>query len=377
MDFKPNADQQMLSDTLRRFIAERYPLEKRSRLAETAPGYSVEAWKQFADLGILGALFDAEVGGYGGAATDIAIVFEALGAGAVAAPFLAVLQAGAALAHTGGEANLSLLQSIIAGEAVASFAHQEPRSRYDLNRVETQAVPSAGGWRLSGSKAAVPYGEAATHFVVSARTAGEVADGEGISLFLVPADAAGLSVRGYAAIDGGRYAELTFEDVGLAVDQRLGGDGTASALVESVSGLGVLALCASAVGALDVVKASTVEYLRTRTQFGQPIGSFQALQHRTATMLIEIEQARSAVINATAAFDGPRVERERALSAAKYSVGRIATEVAEEAVQLHGGIGMTWELPLTHFVKQLIMLDHQLGDVDHHLERYIALGAAA
>ena len=196
-------------------------------------------------------------------------------------------------------------------------------------------------------------------------------------MFLVPADAPGLRLRGYLGVDGSRWAELSLDDVKVHDNQRLGDTGEAFSLLEAAVSAGVLAICADALGALGVVRDSTVEYLRTRVQFGQPIGAFQALQHRMATLLVEIEQARSAVINAVAAFDEDRRERERAVAAAKYTVGRVATLVAEEAVQLHGGIGMTWELPLSHSVKRLMMLDHLFGDVDHHLERYIQLGRAA
>jgi alkylation response protein AidB-like acyl-CoA dehydrogenase len=184
-------------------------------------------------------------------------------------------------------------------------------------------------------------------------------------------------VRGYPTIDGGQAAEVFFEQVRLPASALLGAEGKGLATLEHAVGRGILALCAEAVGAMDTAKAMTIEYLQTRKQFGKPIGSFQALQHRMADVLLEIEQARSAVINAAAALDGDRVTRERALSAAKYTIGRIGTLVAEEAIQLHGGIGMTWELPLPHFAKRLVMIDHQLGDEDHHLARFIALGAAS
>ena len=377
MDFNPTADQRMLADTLRRFIADRYPLEARAVLADTAPGYSVEVWKQFAELGALGALFDPKIGGYGGGPDDIATVFEALGTGAVAGPFLASLLSGNVLARVGGALAEKALNAIIAGETVIAFAHQEPKSRYELNRVETAAVPVERGWRLSGAKAVVSHGDAADQFIVSARTSGAPDEELGVSLFLVPASSLGLSIRGYVGVEGARSAEVVLEGVEVGLDGLLGAQGGAFEVIEEATGAGVLGLCADGVGALDVVKEMTAEYMRTRTQFGQPIGSFQALQHRMATLLIEIEQARSALSNAVAAFGETRVSRERALSAAKYTIGRVASLVAEEAVQLHGGIGMTWELPLSHYVKRLVMLDHLLGDVDHHLERYIALGRAA
>ena len=212
---------------------------------------------------------------------------------------------------------------------------------------------------------------------MSARTSGDEDDEAGISLFLVSAGTPGLTVRGYGLIDGGRAAEVTLTDVKLGPDALLGEAGAGYPLLERATGRGILALCAEAVGAMDCARDATLEYLRTRRQFGTPIGSFQALQHRMADVLLEIEQARSAVINAAAALDNPdRVTRERALSAAKFTIGRIGTLVAEESIQLHGGIGMTWELPLAHYAKRLVMIDHQLGDEDHHLRRYIALAQA-
>lgn len=230
---------------------------------------------------------------------------------------------------------------------------------------------------LTGAKGVVDQAAQAAFFVASARVSGDADDAAGIGLFVVPADAPGVSLRDYRKIDGGRAAEVRFERVALPADAALGdrdGDGDAgAALLERVLGYGLLALSAEALGAMDVAKDATLEYLRTRRQFGAPIGSFQALQHRMADLLIEIEQARSAVINAAAQLDADRAVRERALAAAKYSIGRIGTLVAEESIQLHGGIGMTWELPLSHYAKRLVMIDHQLGDEDHHLARYIAL----
>jgi len=231
---------------------------------------------------------------------------------------------------------------------------------------------------LNGAKAVVQQGQRAGLLLVSARTSGKADDAQGISLFLVPGGAEGLALRGYTKIDGGRAAEVTLENVQVGADALLGTEGAGAAVLEHATGWGLLALAAESLGAMEVAKRDTLEYLRTRKQFGVPIGSFQALQHRMADLLIEVEQARSAVINAAAAIDGDdRIARERALSAAKFSVGKIGTRVAEEAIQLHGGIGMTWELPLAHYAKRLVMIDHQLGDEDFHLERYIALGREA
>ncbi|AMO24507.1 acyl-CoA dehydrogenase family protein [Ramlibacter solisilvae] len=378
MNFQHTDDRRMLADSLGRFISEQYGFEIRDKIAKSARGYSQELWQQFAELGVIGALFGEQQGGFGGQGFDIAVVFEALGRGLVVEPFLgSAVLAGGAIAAAGNEAQQALLAGIINGSVIATFAHGEPDSRYELSQVACRAKRTSTGWVLDGAKAVVPHGEQAELLVVSARTSGAVGDEAGISLFIVPAGAPGVTRRGYPNIDGGRAAEVSLGGVAVGAEALLGDEGEALAVIEKVVGTGILALCAESLGAMDAAKEATLEYLRTRKQFGVPIGSFQALQHRMADMLLEVEQARSAVINAAAAMDGGRVVRERALSAAKFTIGRVGTLVAEECIQLHGGIGMTWELPLAHYAKRLVMIDHQLGDEDHHLERYIEFGLAA
>jgi len=375
MNFEHTEERRMLADSLNRFIAEQYGFETRDRIAASNEGYSKEMWQRFAELGVIGALLREEDGGFGGGGFDIAVVFEALGRGLVLEPFLgSAVLAAEAIAAAGNEAQKARLESIADGSAIAGFAHDEPETHYELAQVQTHAERSGEGWVLNGAKAVVAQGEAADWFVVSARTSGAIDDEAGISLFLVTKDGAGVEVTGTPTIDGGRVAELTFTDVRLDAGALLGQEGQGYAVLERALGRGVLALCAESLGAMEAAKAATLDYLRTRKQFGVPIGSFQALQHRMADLLLEIEQARSAVINAAAALESARLVRERALSAAKASIGRIGTLVAEECIQLHGGIGMTWELPLAHYAKRLVMIDHQLGDEDHHLARYIALG---
>ncbi|AWU99065.1 pimeloyl-CoA dehydrogenase small subunit [Burkholderia sp. JP2-270] len=376
MDFQHTEDRRMLADTLNRFIAEQYAFPVRDRIAQSAEGFDRAMWQRFAELGTIGALFPEADGGFGGAGFDIAVVFECLGRGLVVEPFLGALLAGRALSLAGGDAHRGKLAALLDGSASAAFAHDEPGSHYELTTVRTRAERSGDGWVLTGAKGVVDQAAQAAFFVVSARVSGHDDDAAGIGLFVVPADAPGVSLRDYRKIDGGRAAEVRFDRVALPADAALGGPGggeAGAALLERVLGYGLLALSAEALGAMDVAKEHTLEYLRTRKQFGMPIGSFQVLQHRMADLLLEVEQARSAVINAAAQLDAPRAVRERALAAAKYSIGRIGTLVAEESIQLHGGIGMTWELPLSHYAKRLVMIDHQLGDEDHHLARYIAL----
>ncbi|MBS7777469.1 acyl-CoA dehydrogenase family protein [Acidovorax sp. CCYZU-2555] len=374
MNFEHTEDRRMLADTLNRFVSEQYGFETRNAIAYGDVGMAPALWNQFAELGAIGALFAEDDGGFGGAGFDIAVVFEALGRGLVVEPFLGALMVGRALAAVGTSAQKALIANLVDGSSIAALAHDEPASHYELSRVATRAERSGDGWTLSGAKAVVLQGDHANLLLVSARTCAEVDSEDGISLFLVPADTAGVSRRGMGRMDGGRVAEITFDKVQVGADALLGAEGQGLATLEVAVGAGVLALCAEAVGAMEVAKRDTLEYLQTRKQFGVAIGSFQALQHRMADLLLEIEQSRSAVINAAAALDGDRLTRERALSAAKVTIGRIGALVAEESVQMHGGIGMTWELPLSHYAKRLVMIDHELGDEDHHLARFIALG---
>ncbi|MGR4871299.1 acyl-CoA dehydrogenase family protein [Variovorax sp. LARHSF232] len=378
MNFEHTEDRRMLADSLDRFIAEQYAFGARDRIAQSNEGFSREHWSQLAEIGALGALFPEDVGGFAGAGFDVAVVFESLGKGLVVEPFLGALLVGRAIARAGTAAQKEGIAALIDGSTIAALAHEEPGSHYEATRVATRAERSGEGWTLNGAKAVVQQGENARLLLVSARTHGADDDAEGISLFLVPGDAPGLAWRGYRKIDGGRAAELTLQGVRVGAEALLGAEGAGAAVLEHALGWGLLALAAESLGGMEVAKRDTLEYLRVRKQFGVPIGSFQALQHRMADLLLEIEQARSAVINAAAAIDGgERIGREKALSAAKYSIGRIGTRVAEECIQLHGGIGMTWELPLSHYAKRLVMIDHQLGDEDHHLARYIALGQEA
>jgi len=375
MHFEHTEDRRMLADTLDRFLAEQYPIEARHAAARSATGYSHEVWNGLAELGAIGALFPEAVGGFGGNAFDVSVVFESLGKALVIEPFLGALVVGRAIVAAGSAAQKAQLGGLLDGSTIAALAHDEAGSHHELSHVGLQATRHGDGYVLGGTKGVVVHGEAAQLLLVSARTSGAIDDEAGISLFLVPADSQGLSRQGYPRIDGGRVAEVVFDQVNVPATALLGAEGEGLAVLEQAVGWGRLALCAEAIGAMDVTRQHTLDYLRTRKQFGVPIGSFQALQHRMADVLLEIEQARSAVINAAAAMEADRVTRERALSAAKYSIGRIGTLVAEESIQLHGGIGMTWELPMAHYAKRLVMIDHQFGDEDHHLARYIALAA--
>ncbi len=378
MNFAHTEDRRMLADTLNRFVSEQYGIEHRNQLAYGDEGHSPALYAQFAELGAIGALFPESEGGFGGAGFDISVVFEALGRGLVAEPLLGALLVGQALIAAGTQAQKAKLEDIVAGGLIATLAHEEPGSHYELSNVAATAAKSATGWTLNGAKAVVAFGEKADLLLVSARTAGGQFDTAGISLFLVDGNAAGIAKRGYSRFEGGRAAELTFTNVQLDADALLGAEGQGHAVLERVQGYALLALAAEALGAMDVAKQSTLEYLQTRKQFGVAIGTFQALQHRMADLLLEVEQMRSAVINAADAIDNAEgVAREKVLAAAKYTAGYVGALVAEESIQMHGGIGMTWELPLAHYAKRLVLLDHQFGDEDHHLERFMALSQQA
>ena len=361
----------MLADTLERFVREKYGFEARQRIAQSPAGCSRDMWQRFAELGMFAALFDEAHGGMGGTGFDIMVVFEAVGRSLVVEPVAGALMAGRILAVADrGDA----LEQLIGGTRIILLAYEEGDTGADSTRIGARAERDGSGWKLSGHKAAVHQAESADAFVVAARITGSPGDSKGISLFLVPADAQGLTLRGYPLIDGGRGAELMLDGVRIADDAMLLHDG--HRVLQQAIDCGLLALAAESLGAMDVAKTATLDYLQTRKQFGVPIGSFQALQHRMADLLLEIEQARSAVINAADKLAADPLLRERTLAAAKYTVGRVGTLVAEESIQLHGGIGMTWELPLAHYAKRLVMIDHQLGDEDQHLTRYIALGRA-
>jgi alkylation response protein AidB-like acyl-CoA dehydrogenase len=358
MNFEHTDDRRMLADTLVRALRDGYSIETRNAGAYGEAGYDPAIWKQLSELGIVSALFDEAAGGFGGSGFDIMVVFEALGRALVVEPFLGALMAGRALAVAGGHDET--LAAIVSGETIAAFAHEDAAT-------PVTAVKNGDGWTLSGTKAVVHQAGAASVFVVTVEQDDPL-------VFLVPVDTAGVSVRGYNVVEGGGAGEVSFEGVTLGADARVGGEGQGRAIVDAAVGAGLLALSAEAVGAMEFVKEATLGYLRDRKQFGVPIGKFQALQHRMANVLLEIEQAHSSVINAASAFDGDDAKaRERALSAAKYTIGRTGALVAEEAIQLHGGIGMTWEYAVSHYAKRLVMIDHQLGDEDHHLQRYIAL----
>jgi len=377
MNFDLTEERQMLQDTLRRYLRDKYDTETRNTIIESDDGISAEIWAELAELGVIGALFTEEQGGFGGAGFDIAVVFEELGRAGVVEPFLdtAVL-GGRLIAATGTDAQREVVEQVITGGAHLALAHGEPVSRYDLTHVETTLTAEGDDIVLNGRKAVVVNAEAAGHLIVSARESGAVHEAEGISLVLVPADAAGLTMRGYPMLAGGRAAEVTLDDVRLPASARLGAAGQGWGPLSDTLALAHVALAAETLGAMDSATALTNEYLGTRQQFGRPIGTFQALQHRMADMLIELEQARSAVINAAGYLQSDTRTRDLNIAGARNLIARVGRLVAEESIQLHGGIAMTQEYELAHIAKRIVMTDHRFGDADYHLERFIELSAA-
>ena len=311
-------------------------------------------------------------------AFDIAVVFEELGRAGVVEPILdSAILAGGVLARAGNSAQKAHLDGFMAGQTHLAFAHAEPASRYDTQHVETAAVSEDGAILLTGRKAVVMNAEAADWLIVSARDYGAVRDADGISLFLVPASSDGLTIEGYPLISGGRAAEVTLDGVQLPESARIGAPGDMLPVIEVVTDAATVAQMAECFGAMITACELTQDYLVTRKQFGRPIGTFQALQHRMATMLIEMEQAKSAVINAAGHLEAAPDLRRRHVSAGKNLMGRVGRLVAEEAIQMHGGIAMTWEYSAPHYAKRLTMIDHLLGDEDFHLMRFLQLSEAA
>ncbi|MFQ5348491.1 MAG: acyl-CoA dehydrogenase family protein [Rhodothalassiaceae bacterium] len=373
MDFALSEEQRLLRDSAERFVRENYPFEKRRAMAASEEGFSREHWRQMAELGWLMLPFPEDDGGLGGGAAEVMLLMEAFGRGLVLEPYLSsILLAGRLLAALGDAAQRAAhLPALMEGRSLAALAFAEPQGRYDLAAVTTRAARNGDGWRLDGRKSVVLGGAAADLFLVTARVDGE-AD---LAAFLLPADAAGLLVQGYPTSDGGRAAELELANVQLEARARLSAAPVRAALEAVIDGA-TAAICAEAVGIMEAATAATREYLRTRRQFGRPLAAFQVLQHRLADMVVACEEMRSLTIAANLAVDGDdAAERARAVSAAKAELGRRGTYVVAQAVQLHGGMGVSDELDIASHFKRLHVLNALFGDRDHHLRRYAARAA--
>jgi len=367
VDFDLTEEQRLLKESVDRLMADAYgDFEKRKQHQGHPQGYSPELWAKYAEMGLLALPFSEEQGGFGGGPVETMLVMEAIGRGLAVEPYLATVVLGGGFLRLAGREDL--IPAVAEGSATLAFAHTERQSRDDLFDVATTARRTDDGWVLDGAKSVVLHGDTASHLIVSARTAGNRRDREGISLFLLPADTAGVSRRGYPTQDGLRAAEITLEQVKLPADALLGGEGQALPLMERVVDAAIAALCAEAVGAMEALHELTIDYLKQRKQFGVTIGSFQALQHRAADMLVALEQARSMAMYAAMMAENPDAAvRRPAIAAAKALVNRSAELIGKEAIQLHGGIAMTMEYKAGHYFKRLTMLINQFGDTDRHL----------
>jgi alkylation response protein AidB-like acyl-CoA dehydrogenase len=373
MDFRLTEEQLALQQTLRRFIAKDYDFERRRALARSPLGYSAQAWAQYAELGLLGLPYPEEFGGFGGSGVDIMAVMELVGQGLLLEPYVStVVLCGGLLRDAAGDAiKEALLPQIAAGKLQIALAAYEPAGRYELAHVAATAVRDGKGWRLTGHKSVVLDAPSADFFLFSARSSGARTDAEGISLFLVQRDAPGLTLQAYPTQSGGRAADLHLQDVRVDDDAVIGTPERALSVIERAIDQGIAALCAEALGIVTALNEATLSYLKSRKQFGTVIGSFQALQHRMADMFIAAEQTRSmAIIAAIQAAGDEPTARRRAISGAKAYIGQAARFVGQQAVQLHGAMGVVDELNISHYFKRLTMIDMTFGDADHHLARF-------
>ena len=371
MDFNLTDEQQLLRDGINRFLGSRYDLESSRAAAKTGAGWQPEIWRALAaELGILGATLPEEAGGIGAGATELMIIAEALGHALVIEPYVdAVVVAGGLLHRAGGPTAAGVLEQLIAGHAVVALAATEADSGERWQDATTLARACDDGWVLSGSKIMVVAAPVATHLLITARIEGA----EGLSLFLVDSDAPGIQTHPYRTIDDRSAADIAFDGLRLAGTALLGEPGGAWPSVARARDEGAAAICAEAVGCMRKVLADTVEYCKQRQQFGQPIGSFQVLQHRMVDMYMEVEQSVAAVYLAVLNLDADQATRARAVSAAKATIGRAARMIGQQSVQLHGGMGMTEELAIGHYFKRLTAIQYEFGTTDYHLARYAEL----
>jgi pimeloyl-CoA dehydrogenase small subunit len=378
MDFDLTEDQRLLKESVDRLLNDAYgDFEKRRHHQEHPQGWDPALWSRYAEMGLLGMPFPEADGGFGGGPVETMIVMEAIGRGLAVEPYLSTVVLGGGFLRLGGNAAQRevLIPKIADGSMTFAFAHTERQSRDDLFDVAVTAREAGGGWVLDGAKGVVLHGDSADMLVVSARVAGARRDRDGISLFLVPADTTGITRRGYATQDGLRAAEVLLENVALPAAALLGEAGAGLELMERVVDTALAALCAEAVGAMEALHELTVDYLKQRKQFGVTIGSFQAVQHRAADMLVALEQAKSMSMYASMMAENPDAAvRRPAIAAAKALINRSADQIGREAIQLHGGIAMTMEYKAGHYFKRLAMLANQFGDTDRHLRVVAAAG---
>ncbi len=375
MDFSFTEEQNLLRNSVQKFVQNDYGFEPRRAIIKSETGWKRDNWKKFAELGLLGAPFTEEQGGLGGGPIDTMIIMEEFGRGLVVEPYLGtVVLGGGFLRHGGSKAQQEkLIPEIIEGKRVLAFAFAEPQGRYNLADLTVTAKKSGAGYTLNGHKAVVIGAPWADTLIVTARTAGGQRDEKGVSVFVVDKKAKGVSCRDYPTVDGLRASEVTFENVALGADALVGQADNGLPLVERVVDEGIAALSAEAIGVMKVLNDATVEYCKTRKQFGVAIGKFQVLQHRMVDMFMNYEQSVSITYMVNLKLGENDIERKKAASAAKVQIGKAGRFIGQQAVQLHGGMGMTDELNIGHYFKRLTMIDTMFGNVDHHLKRYASL----
>ncbi len=375
MDFDLTDDQRLLTDSVNRLLGDQYTFEKRKAFLKAPEGWSPALWAQYAELGLLGLPFAEEFGGFGGGAVDVMLLMQAFGRHLVLEPYLSTVVLGGTAIKLAGNAEQQgdILPGVAEGSTKLAFAHYERQSRYDVSDVLTTAKANGSGYVLDGAKSVVLHGDSADKLVVSARTSGGRDDAGGISLFLVDGTADGLARRGYTLRDGSRAAEISLSGVKVSKANLLGEADNALGVIERVVEAGIAATSAEVIGTMETMQSMTLEYLKTRVQFGKPIGENQALQHRAAEMLVAMEQGRSMAMLAAMMVDEPdAAERVRNISMAKVGVGQSGRFVSQNAVQLHGGIGMTEEYAVGHFFRRVMVIEHMFGDTAYHLDRLAA-----
>lgn len=380
MDFKLTEEQLMLQETAGRLVRDVYGFEQREQYRQSTHGFSVPFMQQLGDLGLCAVPFAEAYGGYAGSGVDNMLIMTELGRGLCLEPYLhSVIFAGGLIAQLGSEAQKArLLPQVADASLQLAVAVDEPQGHYQLHDVQTLAEPVDGGWKLNGRKSVIIGGQSAGLILVSARTSEGARDENGISLFLLDPQACGVQRCVFDTVDGRKACDLFLEDVFVASAALLGEPGQALPALRYQQGRAIAAQCAEAIGSMEAACALTLDYLKTRQQFGQPIGKFQALQHRMVDMRIELDQATSMTLYAACVADqADSDERRRVLAAAKFIVSRASRFVADQGIQLHGGIGLTWEYMLSHHAKHLLMVARQFGDDDHHLQAYAKLMPAA
>ena len=371
MDLELNEIQAMLADSIEKFIVNDYDFETRQKYASNEPGYSKDVWQTFAELGWTAVPFSEDDGGFDGGPVEMMVVMERLGRGLVVEPYLAnVVLAGGVLRRAASVAQKAdWLQSMIAGELQTTVAFVERQARYEVNNVSTTATKDGDSWVLNGAKGYVLNGDTAQLMIIPARTSGDQSDRNGITLFGVTTDSEGVSVRGYETVDGLRAAEVSLENVSVSADNVIGEAGEGYAALEGAISDATLAVSAEAVGIMTALTEKTIEYAKSRVQFGVPISSFQALQHRMVEMYTACEQSRSLMMWAAMTIADDNDESARAVHSLKYQVGVAGTRVGEEAVQIHGGMGVTWDLDVAHYFKRLTAINVLFGNADWHLDQ--------